>query len=118
MSEAYSVRNPERLGAGAIIPPMTHPLGKHWPQPDRERILVDHKNAIMDKRTFDQLSEYTTTVPSGVYDGKMWRAQQHDGLDRDGRIRLRPDKPWLLRWYGPCSNPGQCAVNAREIIIV
>ena|ERR1700694_5194054 len=114
----YGVRNPERLDAGAIIPPIVDPMGRNWDQPPRSAITIDAENALMTKATFDALHEYTTTVPTGVYNGKMWKAQQHDGLSRDGRILIRDDKPWLLLWYGPCDKPGHCSVNSREIILL
>lgn len=99
------------------IPPMVHPLSKYWEQPLRDYILVDDKNAIMSEYTFKQLHEYTSTVPSGVYEGKMWRAMQHDGI-LYGRLRVRQDKPWLLRWWGPSEDPNKCTLNSREIILV
>jgi len=85
------------------IPAMTHALGKYWDQPPLERILVDGTHAVMDARTFDQLSEYSTTMPSGVYPGKMWKALSC------GR--------WMLRWYGIVEgNPNVCSNNQVEIL--
>lgn len=86
------------------IPPMTDPLGKHWRQPATSKILIDEKFAVMDQTTFEALSEYSTTTPSGVYIGKMWRA----------RIGLR----WFLRWYGVGDEPGYCSNHSREILLV
>ena len=51
---------------------MTDPMGRHWRQPPRERILIDDTHALMDLATFEQLSEYSCTIPTGVYPGKMW----------------------------------------------
>lgn len=90
------------------IPPITHSLGRYWDQPPAEEVAVmqiDQTHALLTKRAFRQLQEYTQTLPSGVYAGKMWKAQ--DG----GR--------WMLRWYGIV--PGRCDVcsnNQREILIV
>jgi hypothetical protein len=86
------------------IPVMTDPLGRHWRQPDRSRILTDDTHAVMTRQDFFKLSDYSTTYPSGVYDGKMWRRRQ--GFD------------WLLCWYGPCENPKLCSINARVVILV
>lgn len=86
-----------------VIPPITHPLGRHWQQPDLSEIEVDEVSALMDKNSFEQLHEYSTSYPSGVYDGKMWRAQTTAG--------------WKLRWYGPASDPDQCQINQRVLLV-
>lgn len=92
---------------------MTHPSGKYWDQPAREAILLDDTHAIMTRASFAALLEYSGTIPTGCYEGKMWR--RHDGIfaGRD------PAKcPWLLCWYGPSEKPDHCSVNAREILLV
>lgn len=95
------------------IPPITDPLGKYWDQPDTSKILVDDTHAVMSQATFEQLAEYSTTNPSGVYHGKMWR--RHDGAyDR------RPNAPppvWLLMWYGVDPDPAFVKNCHRKIII-
>lgn len=87
-----------------IIPPMTDALGKHWRQPDPARILLDDEHAVMDEQTFTALNEYSTTLPSGVYPGKMWRANIGNS--------------WMLRWFGECGDPTRCSNNQREILLV
>ena len=89
-----------------MIPEMTDPLGKHWPQPKRSKILIDDTHALMDKETFDQLLEYSSSLPSGVYEGKMWK--KAFGLDHE----------WQLGWYGSSDSPGLCSVKFRVILIV
>lgn len=59
--------------AAHIIPAMTDPMGKHWDQPKREFIDIDDTHALMCQKTFDELSDYTMSQPSGVYPGKMWK---------------------------------------------
>lgn len=94
------------------IPPMTDPLGAYWEQPGREAILVDGTHAVMTQRTFDALAEYSSTYPTGVYPGKMWRRD-------DGAYDPRPGRRvWLLCWYGLHADPGRCSINFREILIV
>jgi hypothetical protein len=88
-----------------IIPPITDQLGKHWKQPDRYSVLIDDDVAMMSQASFDQLIEYSTSIPSGVYDVKIWKR------------RVTRSK-WLLCWYGPAPNPNQCSINTREIVIV
>lgn len=87
------------------IPPMTDPLGKHWNQPDQDSILIDDFHAVMDQRSFDTLSNYSSTIPSGVYDGKMWKCLSA----KDG---------WLLGWYGPGKKENTCSINYRMILVL
>ena len=85
------------------IPPMTHELGKYWRQPSQDSILVDDTHAVMDSTAFEKLAEYSSSMPSGVYPGKMWKALHH------GR--------WMLRWYGIVEgNPNVCSNNQVEIL--
>lgn len=86
------------------IPSITNPLGAHWKQPLATSILLDDTHAVMDARAFDQLYEYSTSCPSGVYEGKMWKAM-HRGQ-------------WVLRWYGECVDPAMCSNNQRSILVV
>jgi hypothetical protein len=55
------------------IPIITDPLGKYWEQPDRRQIQIVDGAACMTRKTFDQLAEYSGSVPTGVYPGKMWK---------------------------------------------
>jgi len=99
-----------------IIPPMTHPLGQHWNQPPTSEIEVDDKFARMTQATFDSLPEYSTTRPSGVYEGKMWK--RHDGAF-DRAFLAKGGKPiWMLCWYGACDDPNMVSNHRREIVIV
>ena len=85
------------------IPAMTHELGKDWSQPARDAVLVDDTHAVMDTVAFDQLAEYSSTLPSGVYPCKMWKALSQ------GR--------WMLRWYGLVEGkPDLCSNNQVEIL--
>ena len=88
-----------------MIPLMTHPLGQYWQQPARDAILVDDKHAVMSRASFRQLAEYSSSRPSGVYPGKMWKAITLDGTA-------------YLCWYGIV--PGRddlCSNNSRLILI-
>lgn len=96
-----------------MIPSITDPLGRHWQQPPRESIALDDTHALMTAQTFDQFSEYSSTFPSGVYPGKMWR--RHDGLHD---AKCPPERRrWLLCWYGDDVG-GQCPVYFREVLLV
>ncbi|MHA6905165.1 hypothetical protein ACEQ38_08025 [Ralstonia syzygii subsp. celebesensis] len=88
-----------------MIPPMTDPLGRFWKQPDRTEILMDSKHAVMNRSSFDRLSEYSTSRPTGVYPGKMWKSITRDGA------------PYLC-WYGIVEGRDDlCSNNARQILI-
>lgn len=100
---------------GNLIPTITNPLGAHWRQPDRTHIIVDNTHALMTRRTFDSLAEYSASKPTGVYPGKMWK--RFDGsFDRE--FLARGGKPvWLLCWYGECDDPKMCSNNSRVILL-
>lgn len=84
------------------IPPITSELGKYWQQPKAGSILIDDTHAIISQHAFSMLAEYSASLPSGVYNGKMWRAQA-GGVD-------------YLRWYGD-GGPNQCTINTRILLI-
>lgn len=94
-----------------MIPVMTDPMGRHWRQPPPERIEIDDKHALMTEATFKDLLEYSATIPSGVYPGKMWR--RHDGaFDMNSK---RPPK-WMLCWFGEVRD-GKCEIHFREVML-
>lgn len=95
------------------IPPMTDPLGSYWDQPSRESITIDNRHAQMTEATFNKLSEYSATHPTGVYPGKMWR--RHDGAFIPAAKRSSPLR-WLLCWYGPDVD-GKCEICFREVVL-
>jgi hypothetical protein len=92
-----------------VIPPMTHPLSSAWHQPPRRDIEIDDKYAMMSRRTFEALHEYSCSLPSGVYEGKMWRR---------GEPYIEPRSVWYLGWFGCSDKPDKVSINWREIIIV
>lgn len=94
------------MSAAHIIPPITDPLGRNWPQPSLDGILVDDTHAVMTHATFNALLEYSRSTPSGVYPGKMWKA-------------VMKDRTAYLCWFGIIEGqPDLCSNNAREILIV
>ncbi len=90
---------PSRQVDENVIPPITDPFGESWRQPDRAKILIDRDVAVMSEESFEQLFNYETSVPTGVYVGKMWRR---------GRI---------LCWYD-LSDKGKkfCSTKIKRII--
>lgn len=87
-----------------IIPKMTHQLSRYWDQPNPDNFLIDDTHVVMSERDFKWLRDYSSSQPSGVYDGKMWKSQWN-GV-------------WDLRWFGPSDRPGFCSTFFREIIVV
>jgi hypothetical protein len=88
-----------------IIPPITDPLGRGWRQPDSRQVLIDDNCAMMTEQLFKNLAEYSTSTPSGVYPGKMWKS-------RRGNI-------WYLRWFAADDgDPRGLPTPTREIVIV
>ena len=87
-----------------VIPDMIHPLGKHWHQPNLDNILIDDTHALMSECSFKELGEYSCSIPTGVYEGKMWKA-----------YNKIPDI-WFLRWYDHIEGK-YMTIGIREIII-
>lgn len=103
-----------------IIPPITDPLGSSWNQPPLSAIQFRDGNAWMTLATFKELKEYSTTNPTGAYEGKMWR--RHDGLGQHmqymrGALREKPGPMlWLLCWFGASTiGPGYVSNNYAPI---
>lgn len=91
----------EFLPASSVIPPITNPLGKHWDQPDRADIDISDEYARMKPETARKLAEYSHSIPSGKYEGKMWCANWDNIL--------------YLRWYGPSDKPDELLIHTRKI---
>lgn len=88
-----------------MIPAMTDPLGKYWDQPhDIRNVVMDDVYAILTPRQFNELAEYSATMPTGVYPGKCWK-------------RVQKDSSFLV-WYGECEDPKLCTINKRIILLV
>lgn len=87
------------------IPTMTHPLSIHWRQPNTSNFAVDNEIAMMSKRDFDALPEYSISTPTGVYEGKCWKAKR-------GGI-------WYLRWYDKDDgDPRGLPTPWRKIVVI
>lgn len=87
------------------IPPVVDPLGRYWNQPLNKDILIDTDVAMVSSATCKQLAEYSTSIPTGKYAGKMWKAQI-------GKI-------WFLRWYEDDPNDAtRLFIHIKPIILV
>ena len=86
-----------------IIPPITDPLGQSWKQPHRRFIELDDTHALMSEQTFKALKEYSTTIPTGIYDGKIWK----EFANGEG----------YLVWFAPDKDPDKARIEKRKILI-
>ncbi len=84
---------------------MTDPLSVYWDQPMACSILVDDTHVLMWESDFEKLKNYSTTVPTGAYEGKMWKRNQPLGGEK-----------WYLWWYTISDKQGYLDVKWREII--
>ena len=87
-----------------MIPDMVHPLGRHWRQPNKEDIAIDNIHALMSKDSFQELHTYSMSIPTGVYEGKMWKRLTR-GI-------------WFLSWFGNENKDGLLPTLSREILVV
>lgn len=94
------------------LPQMTHPLSRYWDQPRADELAVYDDIAIMDNSALQRLSEYSTSIPTGVYEGKMWKSRQGHGTPGG------PTGPWYLCWYDSSDNLDSCSINRRPIRLI
>lgn len=87
-----------------VIPEMVHPLSRHWKQPKVSDILLDSQVALMSQETLDLLSEYSMSVPTGVYTGKMWKMEMR--------------ATWWLRWMVIEEGESEGVILSRRILVV
>lgn len=92
------------MTAEQIIPAITSPKGRYWHQPHRRYIEMDDTHALMSEQTFRGLHDYSDSMPTGAYEGKMWRSK------RRGK--------WFLCWYDVADDDRYLEVKSREILVV
>lgn len=93
-----------------MIPQITDPLGRYWDQPPLIDVAVYNDIAIMDRKTFNRLADYSHSVPTGTYEGKMWKCKE-----RGTKVK---ESGWLLRWYSQSCDPKLITMNTRPIRIL
>jgi len=103
-----------------FIPPITDPLGRHWRQPDLSEVQMDGIHVLLTRRQFDELADYSTTRPDGVYVGKCWKSRESVEIKKNGKvIGYGWTDRWLLRWFGESEiGPGYCSNKQRIILII
>lgn len=101
------------------IPRMCSKLGRYWAQPSCDRILVDDTHAVMDRQTWAELCEYNTSLPTGAYEGKMWkRLELPEEPEEEAAVILGSDPTRLICWYGPSEEVGYVSVNYRRVLLI
>jgi hypothetical protein len=98
------------MKASTIIPPITDPLGRYWEQPDLNDIEIITDFALMTEDTLQKLHTYSTTLPSGTYDGKVWKSEIKDVGGWAGKYKLN--------WFHPNDDPKQISISRREIKVL
>lgn len=81
------------------------------------KMIIDRTDAVMDKATFDNLPEYSCSIPTGVTIGKMWKI--HIDWIEDGKL---VHSTWMLGSYevepDQKTYPGQVRIMRRRLHIV
>lgn len=103
------------MNGADVIPLMTHSYGKYWKQPATSEIEIEERYAVMGKETFEKLLDYSCSIPSGAYEGKMWR-RENGAYDLE--FVQGVGKPeWWLCWYDVSDKPDCVSVQHRIIKI-
>lgn len=88
-------------------------------------ILTDEHTALMDQESFDDLLEYSCTIPTQTTIGKRWKHGQcsctdlhstHPKYRRYGTCKEH--NTWFMREYEESDNTERVKIHAREIIII
>lgn len=91
------------------IPPLHPDWVGSWDQPDPKSMTITGEFAFMHLDTFLMLHNYACTNPSGCYEGKMWRRDEHErtcGMSHEH----------LLCWFDTSPrDPDCCVVHTRKI---
>ncbi len=87
------------------VPPIVHPLGNGWDQPDPHKFLWDKDEVAMSRSDFNRLHTYSCTLPTGVYEGKMWKS-------------VIEGKYFLCFFMDDPNDNRYCIVGKREILII
>jgi hypothetical protein len=79
---------------------------------------MDEKHVLLTRRQFEELPEYSSSMPSGVYPGKCWKRCEGRKLGPgENPWAIKPPFTWYLVWYGIHEDPKRCTIEHREIRI-
>lgn len=80
-----------------------------WPAPSP--ILLDDTDAVMARSAFDELPEYSCSIPTGVTIGKQWKARR-PASDTGWFLGSYEDEPDQATW------PGQVRIMWRRLHVI
>jgi hypothetical protein len=72
-------------------------------------ILKDDTHAIMEQADFDSLPEYSCSIPTGVFIGKIWKRREP---------YIAEPTHWFLGEYVEVEDKNMAGVKFREILLV
>jgi hypothetical protein len=99
------------------IPPITHKFGRYWDQPKLSDVVLERGVAFMSLATFEALCEYSTSIPTGVYEGKMWKRERL--VPRDAQLgAFNRTGEWSLCWFDTAPDPDRCRIRTRPIRVL
>lgn len=78
----------------------------------RMDMLLDETHAVMDRATFDALMEYSASIPTGVFRGKVWKAHRQPKGFTD------PGTWWLGEYVDDPASDEYVLIIWREILVV
>lgn len=76
----------------------------------QRRAAFDQTTAVLERRDFEGLPEYSLTLPTGVYANKVWKRRE------PADPRSQPCR-WYLGQYEPPID-GQCLIVWRDLLVV
>lgn len=113
MSLIYVPGDHMLMSGDLVIPEIEGDFGRHWRQPYRSELLFEISKGInkgeiihvyMNLECLNTLAWYSSTTPSGVYPGKMWK--------------MKADDVWHLCWYAESSlGLYKCSIQHTPIML-
>lgn len=81
---------------------------------DFPSLIVDDTHAFCGPADFGNLLDYSCSLPSGTYLGKVWKRSNAFYVGRNH------DEPltWQLAEYVPCDIPGQIGIKWRDLEVM
>lgn len=101
------------------IPELDSPYTTPPEQPeDIRKAPMDDALVLLRRDQFRRLSNYSASIPSGAYPGKVWKRCIPGPAYPGGDSRQRKPNVWLLMWYeAHPTDPKLCSIKSREIRI-
>jgi hypothetical protein len=78
-----------------------------------DQLAVDDEDAVVTQALFAQLLEYSLSLPSGTYVGKLWKARQTVRAPGGALV-----EQWFLVEYVSDPDPKQIGIRWRRLHVV